>query len=71
MRVKCIKSYQDLELNKLVKVGEEFEVSEIRGKSLTSVNNKSGSILCEEVTTPTTEKVAEAAPKKSRKKKEA
>jgi len=71
MRVKCIKDYQDLELKRLVKVGEEFEVSEARGKALTTVNNKAGRILCEEVTTPTTEKVAEAAPKKSRKKKEA
>ena len=71
MRVKCIKAYQDLQLKRLVNVGEEFEVSDSRGKELTTVNNKSGRILCEEVTTPTTEKVAEAAPKKSRKKKEA
>ena len=67
MRVKCIKDFHDLERQVDVKTGDEFEVSETRGKALTSVNNKAGCVLCEEVT-PSPEAVA--APKKSRKKKE-
>ena len=63
MKVKAIKDYFDLELKKMIKVGTELEVSDKRGKELTTVNNKAGAILCEEVTTPTTEKVAKAKPK--------
>lgn len=66
MKVKAIKDFYDLVRQLNVKAGDEFEVSEARGKELTSVNNKAGYVLCEQLTTPTTEKVA-----KPRKKKEA
>lgn len=68
MKVKCIKTYHDMQLKRLVKAGEEYEVSDARGKELTTSNNRAGYALCEEVTTPTTEKVAT---KKTRAKKEA
>ena len=72
MRVRCIKDYHDLELDKAVKVGDVFEVAAARGEALTTANNKAGCPLCEEVVTPTAEKEAEAEPvKKGRKKKEA
>ena len=65
MKVKCVKEYYDLQLKKTVKVGEELEVTAARGKELTTVNNKAGVILCEEVATPTTtEKVVKKATKK-------
>ena len=68
MRVRAIKDYYDLELKKTVKIGEEFTVTAARGGALTTKNNKAGYALCEviEATTPTTEEVAEAAPKKKR-----
>ena len=69
MRVKCIKNFYDLERKVDVKVGDEFEVTKARGEALTSVNNKAACVLCEALTTPTTEKVETAAPK-TRKKKE-
>ena len=34
MKVKCINKYQDLKLNKLINIGEEFEVTEARAKEL-------------------------------------
>lgn len=34
MRVKCIKQYNDLQLNKLINVGDELEVADARGKIL-------------------------------------
>ena len=55
MRVKCIKDYYDLDLRKKVAKGTEFEVTEARGKALTTNNNKAGYPLCEEVTAPTTD----------------
>lgn len=66
MKVKCVKEYFDLQLKKTIKVGEELEVTAARGKELTTVNNKAGVILCEEVAapTPTTEKVVKKATKK-------
>ena len=64
MRVKCIKDYHDLELKKNVAKGDEFEVTEARGKALTTNANKAGEPLCEEVTTPTTDKVVKQRPKK-------
>ena len=65
MRVKCIKDYYDIELKKTVVKGAEFEVADARGKALTTHNNKAGEPLCEEVPTPTPERVV-----KQRKKKE-
>ena len=53
MRVKCIKDYHDLELKKKVTKGTEFEVTEARGKALTTNDNKAGYPLCEEVIAPT------------------
>lgn len=68
MQVRAIKEYFDKELNRLVKVTDPpFEVTAARGKALTSTNNAAGVVVCEEVTTPTPEKVV----KKPRAKKEA
>lgn len=64
MRVKCINDYYDLELKKNVVKGTEFDVTDARGKTLTTHNNKAGYPLCEEVTTPTTDKVVKQRPKK-------
>lgn len=64
MRVKCIKDYYDLELKKNVAKDDEFEVDDARGKALTTHNNKAGYPLCEEVTTPTTDKAVKQRPKK-------
>lgn len=58
MRVKCIEKYNDLELDRLVNVGDEFDVTDERGKALTTTANKAGRALCEEVATPTAEKAA-------------
>lgn len=64
MRVKCIKDYYDLELKKDVFKSEEFDVSDARGKALTTTANKAGYPLCEEVATTTPEKVVKQRPKK-------
>ena len=70
MKVKCIVEYHDKELNKNIKPGDEFEVSDARGKVLVN------SDVCVTVTTPTTEVVTETAtltpevtPKKATRKK--
>ena len=64
MKVKCIKSYYDLKLNKTINVGDEFEVTEARAKELSSVNNRAGSVLVEMITTTTTtDKVAKGKPR--------
>ena len=34
MKVKCINTQQDLKLNKLINIGEEFEVTDARAKEL-------------------------------------
>ena len=34
MKVKCINTYQDLKLNKLINIGEKFEVTDARAKEL-------------------------------------
>lgn len=47
MKVKCIKEYYDLELLKVVKVGDELDVSDTRAKALTTTKNKMGVVLCE------------------------
>lgn len=52
MLVRCMKNYYDLELKKMINRGEIFEVSEERGEELTTVNNKTGYILCEKVAEP-------------------
>lgn len=70
MRVKAIKEFYDLERKKSVLVGDEFEVSVARGKALTSVNNKAGAVLCEDIT-PTTDEAEKTPVKKARAKKEA
>ena len=73
MKVKAIKSFYDLKRKQSVKVGDEFEVTAERGKSLTTAANNAGYPLCEEVETPAEEQATEPeevkAPK--RKKKEA
>ena len=60
VKVKCILNYYDTKLNRTVKSGEEFEVSEDRAKQLTKAK-------VAEVTTTTPKEVA----KKARAKKEA
>ena len=34
MKVKCINTYQDLKLNKLINIGEKFEATDARAKEL-------------------------------------
>ena len=63
VKVKCILNYYDTKLNRTVKSGEEFEVSEDRAKQLTKAK-----VAELTTTTPTTEKVAKV--KKPRVKKE-
>lgn len=59
MKVKCIKAYFDLEMNRAVKELEEFEVTAARGKELSGWNNKAGIPLVE---------ILETAKKKASKK---
>lgn len=47
MKVKALKDYNDLQLNKLIKAGTEYEVPEKRAKELASTKNASGMILVE------------------------
>lgn len=61
MKVKAIKDYFDLELNRAVKALDEFEVSAGRAKELAGSDNKAMQ--------PLVEIIEEAAPKKSTKKK--
>ena len=66
MKVRAIKEYNDLEKMRLVKVGEEFEVSEERGKTLLKAS------VAEEIPTEApAEAPAETPKKKAPKKKEA
>lgn len=64
MRVRITRKYNSTALKREVKVGEEFDVTEARGKALLKAN------VCEVIAepTPTTEKVAV---KKTTRKKEA
>lgn len=65
MKVKAIKNYFDLELNKAVKALDEFEVSDARAKELASKENKAKQPLVEILeSTPTTKKVAKGGVKK-------
>lgn len=52
MKVKVIKSYNDLQLKRVVKVGETLDVSEERAKELITDDNKAGYPLCEVFTEP-------------------
>lgn len=61
MKIKAIKDYYDLQLNRAVKCGEEIEVADARAKALCTTNNKTGSKLCVEVA---------ATPKRGGRKKE-
>ena len=56
MRVKAIKDYNDLQLKRLVKAGEEFDVNEDRADQLIIAK------VCEELPTPT-EVATKPAPK--------
>ena len=69
MKVKAIKDYFDLEMNRSVKELEEFEVSEARASVLAGSNNKAMQPLVEiieEATTTPPEVVTEAEPPKKR-----
>lgn len=60
MRVKCIINYNDLQLKRLVKAGEEIEVTDARAKELAYHN------VAEAIDEPTTPEVAtKPAPKKA------
>lgn len=61
MKVKCIKDYFDLEMNRAVKALEEFEVTAARGRELAGTKNKAGMPLVE---------ILETAKKKTAKKTE-
>lgn len=66
MKVRVIKEYNDLQKKRLVKVGEEFEVSAERGKALLKAT------VAEEIPAEApAETPAEAPKKKAPKKKEA
>lgn len=52
MKVKCIKDYFDLEMNRAVKALEEFEVTAARGRELASAKNKAGFPLVEIIEAP-------------------
>lgn len=57
MKVKAIKDYFDLELNKSIKALDEFEVSDARAKELASKENKAKQSLVEIIeAAPTTKK---------------
>ena len=58
MKVKAICDYTDLQLKRLVKVGEVLTVDENRADVLIKAN------VAKAVTTPTTKKVAKAKAKK-------
>lgn len=61
MRVRVLTNYNDLQLNRLVKASEEFEVTDDRAKQLTAAK------VAEVVTTPTAGKEVKG---RGRKKKE-
>lgn len=52
MKVKALKGYNDLVLNKFINAGTVFEVSEARAKELSTTNNKSGMVLVEVLEQP-------------------
>ena len=52
MKVKAIKDYFDLELNRAVKNLEEFEVSATRAKELSGTENKARQKLVEIIEPP-------------------
>ena len=58
VKVKCILNYYDTKLNRTVKSGEEFEVSEDRAKQLTKAK------VAEVTTTPPKEVAKKARAKK-------
>lgn len=65
MKVRAIKEYFDLELEKAVQPLEEFEVSAARAKELAGSENKAHQPLVEIIEDPTpTKKVAKSGTKK-------
>lgn len=58
MKVKAIKTYNDLQLKRVVKAGETFDVSEERAKELITDDNNAGYPLCEVFTEPEIETAA-------------
>ena len=65
MKIKAIEAFYDLEAGITRQVGDEFIVSDDRGLSLISRNNKARRPLCRQI-----EVEPKAEAKKSRKKKE-
>ena len=65
MKVKAIKDYFDLEMNKSIKALDEYEVSDARAKELAGKDNKAKQPLVRIIElTPTTKKVAKGGAKK-------
>ena len=66
MKVKALKDYFDLELNRAVKALDEFEVSAARARELAGADNKARQPLVEiiKATSPPTPKVAKGRAKK-------
>ena len=58
MKVKVIVDYNDTQLKRLVKAGEEFEVSEARGQRLIEA------MVAKEIAVPTAEKATKGRKKK-------
>ena len=69
VKVRVIKPYHDLKLNKTLYAGDEVEMTEARAEELSGNNNAIGCPLVEVLaaTTPTTEKVAKAKAKPRKK----
>lgn len=59
MLVRCIKRYNDLQLNRMVQVNEEYEVDDARGKVLIL------NAVAEELPPPTSEVVKRKSKKKT------
>ena len=68
-KVKVIKAYYDVKLNKSLSIGDEVEMTDERAVELSGNNNAIGCPLVEilATTTPTTEKVAKAKAKPRKK----
>lgn len=60
MKVKCVANYNDLQLKRLVKAGEELDVTDARAKALVFRN------VAEAINEPTTSEVTtKPAPKRA------
>lgn len=63
-KVRVIKDYYDLQLERHLKVNDEVEMTEARAKELSGNDNKVGKPLVEIIDAPTGEKVVKKPRKK-------